>query len=127
MSFATTINCMDGRVQTCVNEYVRKRFGVDYVDVITEAGPVAVVADRPESPEMASIVKRLGVSVDKHASVGVALVAHHDCAGNPVDEATQREQLERAVAALKDRRPQLPVTGLWVNAEWKVEETLSVP
>ena len=125
MSFAAAINCMDGRVQTPVNEYVRKRFEVDYVDAITEAGPVAILGDRPESPGMASILKRLDISVERHASVGVAVVAHHDCAGNPLDEDTQREQLARAVVALRERYPRLPVIGLWVNADWQVEEVVA--
>ncbi|HOP76783.1 MAG TPA: hypothetical protein PLD05_04790 [Thermogutta sp.] len=39
MSFATVVNCMDGRTQGPVISYLKERFGVDYVDNSTEAGP----------------------------------------------------------------------------------------
>lgn len=35
MSFYTVINCMDGRTQLSENEFLRNKFGVDYVDTIT--------------------------------------------------------------------------------------------
>ena len=31
-TFATTINCMDGRIQRCVNDYITKTQDVKYVD-----------------------------------------------------------------------------------------------
>ena len=34
ITFATAINCMDGRVQIPVIEYLKKEFKVDYVDMI---------------------------------------------------------------------------------------------
>jgi len=40
MSFCTAINCMDGRTQLPVNEFMRRKLGVAYVDTITEAGSV---------------------------------------------------------------------------------------
>lgn len=33
--FATAINCMDGRVQIPVIEYIKSKYEVDYVDMIT--------------------------------------------------------------------------------------------
>lgn len=36
--FATAINCIDGRAQMPVNEWVRKNLGADYVDTVTEPG-----------------------------------------------------------------------------------------
>jgi hypothetical protein len=43
-SFATAINCMDGRTQIPVTDYVRKKYKVEYVDMITEPGPIKVLA-----------------------------------------------------------------------------------
>ncbi|MAU93791.1 MAG: hypothetical protein CMJ93_06235, partial [Planctomycetes bacterium] len=43
MSFATVINCIDGRFQVSVNEFVRQHFDVSFVDTITEAGPVGIL------------------------------------------------------------------------------------
>lgn len=36
MKFATAINCIDGRTQLPVIEWARKKYGVDYVDMITK-------------------------------------------------------------------------------------------
>ncbi len=43
--FCTVVGCMDGRIQLPVNHYVRERFGVTYVDTITEAGVNKVIAE----------------------------------------------------------------------------------
>jgi hypothetical protein len=37
--FAAAINCMDGRAQLPVIEWLKRECGVDYVDTITEPGP----------------------------------------------------------------------------------------
>ena len=43
-TFATAINCMDGRVQEQVTLLIKESTGVDYVDMITVAGPDKVLA-----------------------------------------------------------------------------------
>jgi hypothetical protein len=37
MSFCTAINCMDGRVQLPTITFLKKHFGIEHVDCITEA------------------------------------------------------------------------------------------
>ena len=120
--FCTAINCMDGRTQRPVIEYLEKRFGVEYVDSITEPGPVRVLAEGQPIPQFDSIMARLRISLDKHGSVGVAVVAHDDCAGNPLLKDQQLVQLRAAVACLRTRCPNVPVIGLWVGENWKAEE-----
>ena len=44
MRFCTAINCMDGRTQEPVIAFVKKRFGIDCVDMITEPGPDKILA-----------------------------------------------------------------------------------
>ncbi len=44
--FAVAINCMDGRIQIPVIDYVKKRFHVRYVDMITEPGPVRILSEK---------------------------------------------------------------------------------
>ncbi len=124
MHFVTTVNCMDGRVQLPVINYLRERFDVPYVDSVTEAGPVRVLAENAESPETASILRRVGVSVGQHDSKVVAVIAHADCAGNSVDDATQRDQLRTSVALIAANYPGTRVLGLWLDAEWAVSELL---
>lgn len=122
MSFCAAINCMDGRTQLPVHEFLRENLRVEYVDTITEAGPVRVLAEEPQSTLAQSILGRVEISVRKHGSACVAVVAHWDCAGNPAPEETQRRQLDRAVEFLAGRYPNVRILGLWVDSAWSVAE-----
>lgn len=122
MSFCTAINCMDGRTQLPVNEFMRRRFGVDYVDTITEPGPIRILAEGEDAHLLASILQRINISVEKHGSRALCVIGHHDCAGNPVDQETQLEQIRQSVALLQERYPGVEVIGLWVDDQWVVED-----
>ena len=122
MSFCTAINCMDGRTQLPVNEYMRRRYGAAWVDTITEPGPIRVLAEQDDPTLLDSIMLRIGISVEKHGSKAICVVGHHDCAGNPVDKETQLDQIRRSVRMLGDRLPGVEVVGIWVNEQWSVEE-----
>lgn len=122
MSFYTAINCMDGRVQLPVIYYLKERFGVPYVDVITEPGPVALLSSDPESDASRSIFQRVEVSLNAHHSKGIAMVAHYNCAGNPVSDAEQREQMRVCLRVLAKRYPAVALIGLWVDDTWAVSE-----
>lgn len=124
MSFCTVINCMDGRVQLPVNEYLCRELSVDNVDTITEAGPVRILAEEQQSALADSILARVDISVNKHKSKAVAIVAHYDCAGNPVGRDVQLEQLESAIKFLNDKYPDVKIFGLWVDSDWNVEQIL---
>lgn len=117
--FATAINCMDGRTQLPVNEWVKKEYGVDYVDTITEPGPIRILAD---NKDVGSIKRRVLISVNKHGSKNVAIVGHHDCAGNPVDKATQLSHLENSVMTVRSWGLGVNVVGLWVDDNWRVNK-----
>ena len=48
-SFCTAVNCIDGRgVQLPVNQYLTRRFDVEFVDIVSDTGPVGVLAHDPE-------------------------------------------------------------------------------
>ena len=119
-SFATAINCMDGRTQLPVNEYMKKTCGVDYVDTVTEPGPDGILGDKTNADLMESIRKRVEISVSKHGSKHVAIVAHHDCAGNPVDKAAHLDHVAKAVEVVKGWGFDCELIPLWVDEEWKV-------
>jgi len=123
-SFATTINCMDGRTQLPVIEWMKRTLGVDYVDSVTEPGPVKVLAEAPRSQPAHSMLGRTAISVEKHGSHHVAVVAHFDCAGNPEPKEVQLGQLERAVAAVRGWGFAVTVIGLWVDENWQVEKVI---
>ncbi len=121
MSFCTAINCMDGRVQIPVINYLKMRFLATYVDEITEAGPVRFFSIS-DSPELESILRRTEASLSFHGSTSIGVVAHHDCAGNPVPKERHIEQLREAVRFLAHRYPHLTVLGLWVDEHWCCSE-----
>lgn len=122
MRFCTVINCMDGRVQLPVIQFLKERFGVDYVDNITEPGPDGILAHRDHDEQVASILHRAEVSINKHGSVGLAVVGHADCAGNPVTPEEHRRQIKDAVRLFRQKFPAIPVIGLWLSETWSVEE-----
>ena len=122
MSFCAAINCMDGRVQQPVIRFLQARFGVPFVDMITEPGPNVILADRSNAFKVQSILERLAISVHNHAAVGIAIVGHHDCAGNPAPREVQIAHLHEAVRFLKTHYETLPILALWVDETWTVTE-----
>ena len=122
MAFCTAINCMDGRVQLPVINYLMKRFDAEYVDSITEPGPVKILAEQADPILLDSILKRVSISTGKHGSKFIAICAHADCAGNPVDDQTQKQQLIDAVKTLQDKCSNVEIIKLWIDENWDVQE-----
>ncbi len=122
MRFCTAINCMDGRVQIPVIQYLKDRFAADYVDVISEPGPNRILADGSDTAAVESIEQRVRISVEHHHSVGIAVIGHHDCAGNPSPEVEQRHHTLAAVRRIRGIFGHLPVIALWVDQNWEVSE-----
>jgi hypothetical protein len=106
---------MDGRIQLPVIAYLQARFGAEYVDNVTEAGPAGVLIKHLESGNAESIFRRVDISIRAHASKGIAIVAHHDCAGNPVPDSEQVLQIQLCIEILSERYPKVEVVGLWLD------------
>ena len=121
VNFCTIVNCMDGRVQLPVINYMRKRFGVEYVDSVTEPGPNKILAENSPPDLVLSILRRVEISVRKHGSKIIAVTGHHDCAGNPASEDEQINQIKKSVLLLKEKFPETEVHGLWINENWEVK------
>ncbi len=68
-----------------------------------------------------SIIARIKISVEKHTSVGIAVVGHYDCAGNPAPKGEQIVHLENSVEFLRQYFD-VPIVALWVDENWKVQE-----
>ena len=115
---ATCLNCMDGRVQLPVINWIKENFPVDFVDVITEAGMDAVLAEQEDISEVLRSVK---ISITLNKSAYLFIVGHYDCRGNPVEEEAQHRQIAQAVKRLKTHWPKHEVIGLWVNHAWQVK------
>jgi hypothetical protein len=121
-SFATAINCMDGRTQIPVIDYIRKKYKVDYVDMITEPGPIRILAEKTDKPTLESIKRRVGISIGKHGSVHIVIVGHHDCAGNPVEKAIQLKQILESIWTVRSWGLRAETLGLWLDEEWVAHE-----
>ena len=122
MSFCSVINCMDGRVQEQVIRFLKNYYSVDYVDSITEPGPVGIISAGTETGILESIKNRLEISISKHNSVGIAIVAHHDCAGNPVSKDQQLADMKKSVEFIRSHYSQLQLIQIWVDENWNVHE-----
>jgi carbonic anhydrase len=122
MRYCTAVNCMDGRVQRPVLDYLTQRYGVPYVDTITEPGPNGILSRRNDKALVASVLRWIDVSVHKHHSVAIAVVGHHDCDENPGDMEHQNRNTRGAVRFLRTQYPDTPIVGLWVDEMWTVVE-----
>ena len=120
--FCTAINCMDGRTQLAVINFLQKRFEAIHVDMITEPGPNKILAEGIDAAAISSIQRRLDISIKKHKSKGMAIVGHEDCGGNPSEKHTQFEQLVAARQFLLETYPDLDSIALWVDLKGNVEE-----
>ena len=120
MTFCTSIHCMDGRIQEPIIQYLKKTYPISYVDTITEPGPNKIVAEHSHEFYLASIKTRVDISIQKHGSRLIAISGHHNCAGNPTDEATQKKHIHASIDYLKNQYPNVTVIGLWIDAEWTV-------
>lgn len=122
MSFATVVNCMDGRTQEPVINYLKQRFGVDYVDDITEAGPDGLLARFDDPMAVEGVCRKIRISQEKHGSKWLAIVGHADCGGNPVSPEEHQRQIRVAMRFLQQRFPDMTIIGLWLGEDWVVQE-----
>ncbi len=116
--FATAINCMDGRVQIPVIEYIKNKYEVHYVDMITLPGPNKVLAESKDKSALASIKRCVEISVNIHRSKVIAIVGHYDCAGNPTNKETQLKHILNAIKMISSWGFNVKVIGLWINQNW---------
>jgi len=124
MRFCTAINCIDGRAQLPVINYLQIRFDVEFVDTITEPGPNLILGEQTNGVLVQSILDRLKISVEKHHSVGIAIVGHQDCAGNPASEEKQLQHIKNAMSFLGQHYDNVEIIGLWVDDAWNVNELM---
>ncbi len=122
MRFCTVINCVDGRVQSPVIRYLQKRFNVDYVDSITEAGPNLILSEYKNMVSIEAIFNKLKISIEKHNSVGIGIVGHYDCAGNPATQDHQIRHILKAIKLIRQYYQNIEIIGLWVDKNWEVHE-----
>lgn len=124
--FACAINCMDGRVQDAVKNYIKENYKVDYVDMVTEPGPNKILAENPLTGSgqviVENIKKMAKISVDRHGSEVVAIVGHFGCAGNPVGKEEQIAHLKKAKETVASFGFNVEIILLWAEKDFKKVE-----
>ncbi|MCX6645033.1 MAG: hypothetical protein NTY09_01540 [bacterium] len=118
--FVTAINCMDGRVQEPVMQFFKLRHGADFVDTISEPGPIKALSEG-DTTLTGTIKTRVEISVEKHGSKLIAVIGHDDCAGNPVAKDEQLAQIDLAIEVVKSWGFNAKVIGLFVKDNYNVE------
>ena len=117
--FATSISCMDGRIQIPVNTWIKKNYLVDFVDTITAPGVEKKIS---ESTNVEQIKSMIEISIYKHKSSVIVISGHHDCAGNPVSKEEQIAQISKGTQIIKSWNYDAQVIGIWINDNWEVEK-----
>ena len=117
--FGTCLNCMDGRVQLPVIQWIQKEYGLDYIDMITEAGMDGLLAR--DDVDITNIIEKINISLDKHNSGMIFIVGHFDCAGNAVEKGIHKEHINAAVNKVRSLFSKCEVVGIWVSDEWEAE------
>lgn len=122
--FACAINCMDGRVQDAVKNYMKDNYGVDYVDTVTEPGPNKILAENSDKPVVENIKKRVEISVKHHGAKIIAIVGHFGCAGNPTEKEEQVRHLKEAKKTVESFSFRVEIILLWVGQGWDKAELI---
>ena len=115
--FATSVSCMDGRIQIPLTNWIKESFSVDYVDTITEPGIDKQVAD---NTDLESIKTKVGISINKHESELIVVSGHYDCAGNPVSNEEHITQIKKGIEVISSWNLGVKVVGVWVDDTWKI-------
>ncbi len=115
--FATSVSCMDGRIQIPLINWIKENFSVDYVDTITEPGIDKQVAD---NTDLELIKTKVGISINKHESELIVVSGHYDCAGNPVSNEEHITQIKKGIEVIFSWNLGVKVVGVWVDETWKI-------
>lgn len=127
-TFFTSVGCMDGRVQCPVSKYGKARYGVKYMDTITEAGLVGQIIKEDADPKLLESIKdKIMISINKHHSKGIIVHGHQECAGNPVEDSLHKENTVAATKVIREMVKNLdvevhPVFVIKSGEEWEVTE-----
>ena len=107
-SFATSLSCMDGRVQIPMINLIKEKYSVDFVDTITAPGIDKVISDG----DVESIKKSVMISVSNHKSSHIVISGHFGCAGNPVSDEEHFIHIKRSVEIVNSWNLDVDVVGI---------------
>jgi hypothetical protein len=120
--FGTAINCIDGRTQQVVIDYMTQKYNIDGVDMVTFPGADGIFSSAEHLGEISFIQRAVSISIERHSSKIIAVVGHYDCAGNPGDREHHYAHIRRAMREVSSWNFQAQVIGLYVNDKREIEE-----
>lgn len=120
--FGTAINCIDGRTQEPVIDYIKQKNNIDGVDMVTFPGVDGIFSNEGHSEVIELIRRAVSISIEKHGSRVIAVVGHHDCAGNPGDKEHHYSHIRKAIEKVSSWNFHAQVVGLYVNDKREIEE-----
>lgn len=112
--FGTALNCIDGRTQIPIINWMKQNFGVNYVDLITEPG-IDKILSQNNLVETKRLRDNVVISITAHSSNVVAVVGHYDCAANPVSDCEHFQDIVASTNTVKSWGLPVIVVGLWVD------------
>jgi hypothetical protein len=120
--FGTAINCIDGRTHEPVIDFMKHKYGIDGVDMVTFPGVDGIISSSGISDVNALIRKAVSISIEKHGSRIIAVVGHFDCAGNPGNREHHYAHIGKAVQQVSSWNFKVEILGLYVNDKRQIEE-----
>jgi len=124
--FAVALNCIDGRPQVPVINWMKRRYDIDYLDLVTSPGVDKVLADGCGA-EAERLKANVELSIAVHGIRAVAVVGHHGCAANPVSESEHFRDITASVQTVASWNLPVSVIGLWVDALGHVHVVSTLP
>ncbi len=120
--FGTAINCIDGRTQEPVIIFMKQKYNIDGVDMVTFPGVDGMMSSRENSDKIDLIRREVSISIEKHHSRIIAVIGHFDCAGNPGDKYHHYAHIRKAVHEVFSWNFDVQVAGYYVNDKLQIEE-----
>jgi hypothetical protein len=120
--FGTAINCIDGRTQEPVINFMKKKYDIDGVDMVTFPGADGIFSVRENLDEIEIIRRSVSISIEKHHSRIIAIVGHFDCAGNPGDKEHHYAHIRKALHEVSSWNFDARIAGYYVNDKLQIEE-----
>jgi hypothetical protein len=117
-TFGTCLTCLDGRVQEPLQQWLKEKHKVNYVDMITEHGVVKLFSDDKHQTNFRTKIHH---SISNGNSKIILVSAHHDCEGNMISKDEQISQIKDAISTIQSWNLDVPVVGAWVNEQFQVE------
>lgn len=120
--FGTAINCIDGRTQEPVINFMKKKYDIDGVDMVTFPGADGIFSVRENLDKIEIIRRSVSISIEKHHSRIIAAVGHFDCAGNPGDKEHHYAHIRKALHEVSSWNFDAQIAGYYVNDKLQIEE-----